>query len=525
MTLSDTNQVLGLPAAEVATIKVAYRMQVRATHPETWNAAEGTKQNVEADVRVYKTVHREIARINPPLDGAASPEASNLGTHQSVEPSALQGEGKIKSLEEERTNFGDDDASSISAIDPEMPHYSKKPTEFGSENKQHEAAAESDPFASRPVHAEPAVPSLYLDPVCSSDEDTFLAYLGDALAGTTDLTADMKPKPSETEAFFDADLDHWVRNCPKSVAVRAAERASEPSQFDVPEAVPHEVLLRRVCSSRGQRPFSPLPAAFKRHRKTGTTAALCGAGRGTFGIALSEHMPHVTVVHPDHAIVDVMKARVLGCEGAYRAAVEKGAAQGLYGRKNPILRDHVSHHTTRYVAMPAERTGLPAHHYDLIIVNQAHRVADLPRVIAEVQRLAAPGATVVLMGVMQPRINPVIDRILYDGLANGLKRHLTKADRTIMSGFQNIEFPFVGHEYDRSGDSAHKHLDLIAKWNLPEFMCYLNDWPLIRGIRRRSDLTHFQVAGMYSVLTKAWGSKKTRREVTLPLKLRVGFAP
>src|SRR5205085_2290267 len=98
------------------------------------------------------------------------------------------------------------------------------------------------------------------------------------------------------------------------------------------------------------------------------------------------------------------------------------------------------------------------------------------------------------------------------------------AEVSLLGQFASVPFPFLEHAPGWCADTWANDILMTGKWDWPQFLQYLNDWPVIQGIERRGGFDRLDVWHLRKALAWAWGQKKAKRLVRLPVTLRVGFA-
>lgn len=239
-------------------------------------------------------------------------------------------------------------------------------------------------------------------------------------------------------------------------------------------------------------------------------------GTGELSRALVEHLCCVTTVSDDPAVIHKGKAVPYGSPGAIERDLKARETHWDLYAAHPVQPGAI------YRLAQTHATGLATSSFDLLIVEQAHRL-DLPLVIAELQRLARPGAVVVLLGyqpfwVDKPKVTNCLG-FYWNGLLGPL---LTAGERALRARFADLTFPF-SQVADVPGLPRKDPL-LTAKWNCLEMVAHLDDWPVVQRAGLRTGTRWPEIGQMHTALRQAWGPLKARHILTWKIFSRVGVA-
>lgn len=164
----------------------------------------------------------------------------------------------------------------------------------------------------------------------------------------------------------------------------------------------------------------------------------------------------------------------------------------------------------RYSLQPAEKTDLPDHAFDLVIVAQAIHWFDFDAFYAEVRRTAKDGALLVVLGYGTVQVSPAIDDVIDHFYTQVIGAYWDAERRYIDAHYRTIPFPF-----DELGTPA---FDQRLHWSFEHFIGYLNTWSAVRHFARQEGYN--PVDRLQVQLEPLWG--QAEREVCFPLLLRIG---
>ena len=159
---------------------------------------------------------------------------------------------------------------------------------------------------------------------------------------------------------------------------------------------------------------------------------------------------------------------------------------------------------------PAEHTSVEARSVDAITVAQALHWFDLPAFVAEVRRVAKPGALFAAWCYANCSVTPAIDRViahLYDGI---LGAYWSPERRLVDEGYASLDIPFV--------PVATPALEMRVDWNARQLLAYLESWSAAQRYMHATDQD--AVAAVADELIAAWGDAEQPRPVRWMLAVR-----
>ena len=164
-----------------------------------------------------------------------------------------------------------------------------------------------------------------------------------------------------------------------------------------------------------------------------------------------------------------------------------------------------------YLAALAEAAPLPARQVDLITVAQALHWLDLSRFLAEVDRVAAPGAALAIWGYARLRAAPALD-VLIDRFHDETVGPYWPAERKLVEeGYQSFRLPI--------DEVSPPRLAIEASLTLAELLGYLRTWSAVG--KYQSVHGRDPVEALAPELAAGWGPSVSRR-VVWPLFVRAG---
>ena len=203
-----------------------------------------------------------------------------------------------------------------------------------------------------------------------------------------------------------------------------------------------------------------------------------GCGNGQASVALAEHFMQVIATDPS----------------------EKQIGNAL---ANPRV---------EYRNESAEHTSIAARSVDAITVAQALHWFDLPAFLAEVRRVAKPGALFAAWCYANCSVTPAVDAViahLYDGI---LGAYWSPERRLVDEGYASLDIPLV--------PVATPILEMRVDWNARQLLVYLESWSAAQQYMRATDRD--AVAAVAAELIAAWGDAERIRPVRWDLAMRAG---
>ncbi len=183
------------------------------------------------------------------------------------------------------------------------------------------------------------------------------------------------------------------------------------------------------------------------------------------------------------------------------------------------LRNTVAHPRVEYRNEPRDladgkgyRTTLDARSADAITVAQALHWFDLDAFVAEVRRVARPGALFAAWCYANCSVTPEVDEViayLYDDV---LGAWWSPERRLVDEGYASLALPFA--------EIADPPFEMRVEWGVRDLLAYLTSWSAAqRYLKTTGDDA---VAAVADELVAAWGSPERVRPVRWSLAVRAG---
>lgn len=165
-----------------------------------------------------------------------------------------------------------------------------------------------------------------------------------------------------------------------------------------------------------------------------------------------------------------------------------------------------------YRAEPAERTSLADHCADAVTVAQALHWFDLAAFIAEVRRVARPGALFAAWSYANCRATPAIDAIVAELYEEVLAAYWPPERKLVDEGYASLALPF-----ERVAAPA---FEMRVDWDAAQFLAYLASWSAAQRHRKATGVD--AVAAVADELRAAWGDPARTLPVRWTLAVRAG---
>jgi SAM-dependent methyltransferase len=171
-----------------------------------------------------------------------------------------------------------------------------------------------------------------------------------------------------------------------------------------------------------------------------------------------------------------------------------------------------AHARLRYQVAPAERSGLPDASVDLVTVAQAAHWFDLPLFYAEVRRVLRPQGCLALITYGVASMDGTPGTLLRDLHDHVLGPFWPPERKLVENGYRSLPFPFPEREVPP--------MELRAHWSLDQLMGYVDTWSALR--QAEAELGRAPYEDFRRRLGQAWGDPATGRDITWPLRVRLG---
>ena len=244
----------------------------------------------------------------------------------------------------------------------------------------------------------------------------------------------------------------------------------------------------------------------------------------TFHDHFSGHARDYSVARPRYGADVAAWAASLAVPGAIAWDVGTGS-----GQLATLLGDHLArviatdasreqlanakpHPHVEYRNEPAETTTLVDGSIGLVTVAQAVHWFALDRFYAEVRRVCAPGAAIVLLGYELMHVGPDVDPII-DWFYKQVIGAYWPAERAhLETGYRELSFPFAPIDAPP--------LEMVHEWTRDELAGYVATWS---AVQRAIKVTGKDPMPTFvERLATVWPDPATRRTVRWPLIVKAG---
>lgn len=176
------------------------------------------------------------------------------------------------------------------------------------------------------------------------------------------------------------------------------------------------------------------------------------------------------------------------------------------------------HPRVRYVVAPVEQdersSGIAGCSVDLCVAAQSAHWFDMDGYLAQVRRVARPGALVALVSYNTLTIdNEAADRIVRDFYRGELAPFWPPERRHVEDGLARLPLPFT--------PVSMPPLAIERRWDLAALLGYLETWSAV-GALRRAPGGEARLARFRDLLGAAWGAPAGAFPVRFPLAVRAG---
>jgi SAM-dependent methyltransferase len=162
-----------------------------------------------------------------------------------------------------------------------------------------------------------------------------------------------------------------------------------------------------------------------------------------------------------------------------------------------------------YSIAPAEASGFPDRHFDLVTVGQALHWFDIPAFCKEARRVSKPGGIVAAWGYsllsVNSEINPLLNHFYHDIIGP----YWDKERKLVDDQYKTIEFPFTSIETPS--------FEFSFEWTLDELAGYLTTWSSVQKYIKTNGVN--PVHDFIENIRPMWHGKM---KVSFPLFVLVG---
>jgi SAM-dependent methyltransferase len=160
----------------------------------------------------------------------------------------------------------------------------------------------------------------------------------------------------------------------------------------------------------------------------------------------------------------------------------------------------------------AEDTTIADRSVDAITVAQALHWFDLAAFIAEVQRVAVPGALFAAWCYAHCSVTPAVDAVIAHLYEDILGTYWSPERKLVDEGYASLALPFAS-----VGIPA---FEMRVEWNLQQLLAYLTSWSAAQKYLKATG--EDAVASVAEDLTAAWHESERVRPVRWTLAIRAG---
>ncbi len=233
-------------------------------------------------------------------------------------------------------------------------------------------------------------------------------------------------------------------------------------------------LAARYASFRPHYPAALAGALAERCTRRDLAVDL-GCGSGQLTIDLAPHFERVIGVDPSQALLAIAPP-VAGVE---------------------------------YVCASAEATGLPAASADLVVAAQAAHWFDWPRFVAEVARIARPGALVALVSYGVQRLDGDA-MVAMDHYRAAVAPYWPAGREHVENGYRDLLLPWPAVEAPAR--------EMVEAWTRDELVGYVSSWSATHRMVQRVGSAAFDA--FVAELAVTWPGDE-RRPVRWPLAIKL----
>nr|WP_210413837.1 class I SAM-dependent methyltransferase [Luteithermobacter gelatinilyticus] len=198
------------------------------------------------------------------------------------------------------------------------------------------------------------------------------------------------------------------------------------------------------------------------------------------------------------------------------------AARGLAEHFRKVMATDGSAEQIRHAAGPdniefrvarAEQSGLDSDSVDLVTVAQALHWFDLEAFYAEVKRVVKPDGVIAVWSYGLLGVFAELDREILRLYEDILGAYWPEERRLVEEGYASLPFPFQ-EEADIPGFA------MRARWTFDQLMGYFSSWSAVQRYQEKAG--HSPLALIEEDMRRVWGNVSQARNISWPLKLRIG---
>jgi SAM-dependent methyltransferase len=234
-------------------------------------------------------------------------------------------------------------------------------------------------------------------------------------------------------------------------------------------------VAARYAAFRPRYPAALVDALADRADTTGVVWDV-GCGNGQLSVALAERFPRVIATDPAQAQLD----------------------------------EAIAHPRVEYQRGSAEDSGLPAASISLVVAAQAAHWFDWPRFLAEVERVAVPGALVALVSYGDLAVDGPAGAEIHRYNHEIAAPYWPPGRRHVENGYRELVMPWP--------PTPAPPIEMTAEWTRDEVAGYISTWSATARLVDREGPGPFDA--FRAALAAAWPEGE-RRLVRWPLTVRL----
>jgi SAM-dependent methyltransferase len=174
---------------------------------------------------------------------------------------------------------------------------------------------------------------------------------------------------------------------------------------------------------------------------------------------------------------------------------------------NAVAKPHLD-----YRNEAAEHTTIPDRSVDAITVAQALHWFDLDAFVAEVRRVAGPGALFAAWCYAHCSVTPTVDAVIAHLYEDILGTYWSPERKLVDEGYASLALPFASVEAPA--------FEMRVEWNLSQLLAYLTSWSAAQKYLKATG--DDAVASVTEALAAAWHEPERVRPVRWTLAVRAG---
>lgn len=169
------------------------------------------------------------------------------------------------------------------------------------------------------------------------------------------------------------------------------------------------------------------------------------------------------------------------------------------------------HSNVEYRCEPAEKSTLGSGSVDLVVAAQAAHWFAWPAYVAEVERVAKPGALVALVSYGIVEVEPSASAIVTHFYRDVVGKYWPKGREHVENGYRDLAWPWPTVEAPVTA--------MTASWTREELLGYIASWSASAKLVATEGQAPFDK--LHAELAAVWPSTSEYHEIRWPLTLRL----